>query len=137
MTGDVIDLQERREERLAFWRCECGCITFYVRSDNELECPHCKALAISNGFWRVPEGETREETPDDGHENSREEFCDPSEGLAAMLRFINQESAACVILLQDNGKLHTWSKGFTTRAGRGWLRERLEEARKMVVDKNA
>ncbi len=132
--GEVVDLAERREPELTLWRCDCGCITHYVRSDGELQCANCDEIVSDNGFWRLPEGQTREIESGDGPETSRHDMGDSDAALDAVLRFVNAQAAACVVVLQENGELLTWGNEFKTRARRGWLRRRLDAARKMLVE---
>lgn len=125
----VVDFPSKPE--VAYWRCECGCLTFYVRDDEEIECAICEKIS-SNGFWKLPEGEKREEQDGDLPTRSRETSDDTFERT---LRFIKPEATSFVAVVLKNGKVMVWENGeFETRPQRGWLRRKLEVIRKILVE---
>lgn len=125
----IVDFPSKPEP--AYWRCDCGCLTFYVRDDEELECAICEKIS-SNGFWKLPEGERREEQEGDPPSRYRETSDDAFERT---LRFIKPEATYFVAVVLKNGKVTVWEKGgFETRAQRGWLRRKLEVVRRILVD---
>lgn len=125
----VVEFPSKPE--LAYWRCDCGCLTFYVRDDEELVCAICEKLS-SNGFWKIPEGEKREEREGDLPTRHRETS---DESFERTLRFINPDATALIAVVLKNGKVTVWDHGvFETRAQRGWLRRKLEVVRKILVD---
>ena len=135
--GDVVDLEARREPDLGYWRCECGCMTYYLRSDGCVECAQCRGIDSESGYWRVPPDETDEPRAemDDADPAIRVVDLGPELSLARVLEAANPDKTAAAIILQHDGALHLWSGDFDTRAERGWLRKRLERARKRLVAK--
>lgn len=62
------------------------------------------------------------------------EMDEEQEAFDETLRFIKSAPVSAVVILGTNGKMRVWGRGFETRAQRGWLRECLEQARKLLVE---
>jgi hypothetical protein len=136
MTETLVNLAEYRKKCLAYWHCDCGCMTHYVRNDGELECAYCEEIVNGAGFWRMPETDEalRLQRKDDVPTVTRIDMGDPDSCLRMILRRATVERTAAVIILQEDGHVTVWGQDFTPRGRRGWLRRKLEIARKLVVE---
>ncbi len=131
MADNVVNLDEAREDRVSYWRCDCGCYTFWLRDDAEVECAHCGDVSPGSGSWNVPRGPTNDPAADG---RTQIELGHPDDALESLLRFVRAESTAAVVVCLDNGNVRAWGHEFDTRARRGWLRRRLEDARRLLVE---
>lgn len=130
MTGDVVEFVKREP---MWWRCNCGCLTFYVRDDGELECAICETVQDSDGSWRRP---PKDAPMDDGEGDdiSTKVHADPAFNFR---RFVDRAMAQefnFLIGIKNNGEVSTVGELLKTRAHRGWIRRRLERARQMLVE---
>ena len=56
MSDNVVKFERPRDipESDIVWRCECGCRSFLIRADGEVECCACEGIASlpDAGDWR-------------------------------------------------------------------------------------
>ena len=133
--GEVVDFGARREAELGYWRCECGCMTYYLRSDGCVECAQCRGIDSESGYWRVPPDDPNEPRAQMDDANPAVKIVDlgPELSLSRVLNTADPDETAVAMILQHDGALHLWGCDFDTRPQRGWLRKRLEAARKRLV----
>jgi hypothetical protein len=131
--GEIVNLKPALE--IAYWRCNCGGQTFYVRNDEELECAICAHVVRDCGFWRLPAGveAPRQVTEDDPPSKRNLDFGDPDAALQSVLRFVDPVGTAAVVVLRENGAVTVWGKKFDTRKRRAWLRRKLDDSRKFLI----
>lgn len=127
-----------RDDANIVWRCNCGCITHFVRADGEIECAQCGALAVDTGH----DGEWRcrlPETPAEPQECSPGDFkvTDLNSSEAAfrrVLRNADPEQAAVLIVLNTDGSLSAWGT-LETEEQREWFDRRMAEAKALLARK--
>lgn len=116
------------QEEISYWRCACGCLTNYARSDGTLECANCHALHANEGAWSFPdltEPEKREDMP---VTTKIVDINDQNFAIKRILRTAQQEGVLAITVVHNSGKLTNWGVTFATDAQKEWLRERLLEA---------
>lgn len=134
--GDVVSLPSREGPEEMVWRCgECGCLTFYIYADNTKECAHCNYRGeMPEGTWTEPPaaGERPSPCPPDP-----KIVTDIKASGAALRKTVEHATAdidgtAAIIVLKDNGDVHTWGK---TIGGEqvGWFDRRIAVARECFV----
>ena len=125
----------QQEPELGYWLCNCGCQTHYVRTDGEIECAHCGALAsgdVGGGWIDLPPPEKMIEDFS-GERHHIVALDGPDAAIRRMMKRNPAENASAVIVLWDDGMISTWGQPFGTRDRRGWLRRGLESARKALL----
>lgn len=131
--GEIVEFPA--EEELGYWLCNCGCNTFYVRTDHEVECAHCGDLAsglAGGGYIKIPEPEKLSDRPD---EINHVVILDNAEmAIKHVLKKQSADNMRALIVLWADGHITTWCRELAeTRKQRGWLRRGLECARKTLV----
>ena len=56
--GDVVEFVEveREDAEPELWQCNCGCLTFRLYSNGNVECPKCDTVSVEKRcFWRDPD----------------------------------------------------------------------------------
>lgn len=136
--ADIISFPERPgNEDIPVWRCNCGCITHFARSDGSLECANCQDIAADGtGSWRIdlPDVPEKPERTDTGDVKVTD-FNDQSVAIRRIFRRAEDESLAGIVLLKNNGSITCWSHGFDTSEQVEWLDHKMSEARKLLVGK--
>ncbi len=134
--AEIVDFVARREAKLGYWRCQCGCMTYYLRSDGCVECAQCRGIDSESGYWRVPPDDTDEPRAEMDDADPAVKIVDLGAELS-LARVLNRADPGVTftaIILQHDGSMHLWSVDIDTRARRGWLRRHLEAARKRLVE---
>lgn len=131
MTDNVISL---RKPPVMHWRCDCGCFSFSVRVDGELECANCYSLVNGVGSWRKP-GNFDPDAPELQAEPDDVRVVDMNETRSALRRITRraeQIEPAFVVVGWDDGALSTWGN-ISDGEQAEWLDRRLDAAKKMMV----
>ena len=136
--AEIVDLGSRRSPEpgaLAYWRCGCGCMTYFLRSDGLTECANCLEIDSAEGFWRLPSKTIppRPETDEEGPSTNVVNMETPEAALTHLLDWIDLGQISAVVVLENSGAVRTWGPDLITRELRGWLRRQLETARKQLV----
>lgn len=118
------------------WRCNCGCLTFFVRADQEIECAQCGTISADAGSWRArspeePVGEVGEVEPDDV---TVTDLGDPAHAIRRVLKKVEPDNVAALIVINNDGSLSTWGET-DGKAQAGWMRRRVASALKLIVGK--
>jgi hypothetical protein len=132
--AEIVELHRKPE--LGYWRCDCGCNTYRLRNDGEIECAYCEELTNSAGEWRLPKSETAPTKAPEQSINIRVvDFNAPNVALKRVLGKIDIEATCAVVVIDLDGSFSVWGapSDFSTRARRGWLRRRLEEVRRILI----
>ncbi len=91
-------------------------------------------MADGTGTWRTPapdDPEPREFDPNDPAKIVVD-LNGADATIKRVLRMDPEDLAALVVLLKD-GMVKVWGPDFTSRAERGWLRRKLEIARRVLT----
>lgn len=118
------------------WRCNCGCLTFFVRADQEIECAQCKTISADAGSWRArspeePLGAVEEVEADDVIVT---DLGDPFHAIRRVLKKVDPDNVAALIVINNDGSLSTWGAA-DGKAQAGWMRRRVSSALKLIVGK--
>lgn len=125
--SNVVDLPGKAPD-LGYWRCNCGCMTFYLRSDGEPECAQCEGLVVSSdGGWRTPEAAHPTMSPPDEAADTILDLGDPNLALKYVLQRASAQDLAFVALAAKDGKLRTWGNA-EGEEQKAWVRRRLNDA---------
>jgi len=128
--GEVIEFSSPERH---VWRCGCGCLSFYVGDDRELQCCNCEEIVKGNGTWRSPPDFTGG-VNDEEHAFIKVEQADRSLEDEIFMRSLRAGEFIALVGLRPGGGVSICkSESFDTRQQRGWVRRRLEEARKHLV----
>ena len=116
------------------WRCNCGCLTFFVRADRELECAVCGTVAEGAGEWRTrepeaPAGAAPDVSPGDVRVT---DLNSPELAIRRMVKKIDVENLVSLVVLNADGSLSAWGKA-ETEAQAQWILDRLLDAHALMV----
>lgn len=121
MTSNVVELHPSKAAYI--WLCgKCGCKTWFVRQDGELECPSCENISDA-GWLELPavSAETIVEEPNTTVVN----FASHEMALRSVLVHASKSEACLVLVLRRDGHIDSW-KDIETDEQREWLRRRIE-----------
>lgn len=119
-----------RQPDVLVWRCECGCLTQYVRSDGSLECPGCKGIAVgAGGEWRshLPEVPAAPVETDPG-DVVVTDIGDASIAIKRTLKKADPDKMVALVVVHDDGRLSVWGQDFDTSEQKAWLERKFAEA---------
>lgn len=116
------------DEPVSFWRCNCGCMTSFARSDGNLECANsdCGAVHENDGQWRIParsKGKTREEKDKD---TTIVDFNHPKHAKYRMKDIAEDETVLAIVIVREDGRVSTWGIDFQTDEQKTWIRENMD-----------
>lgn len=138
MDDNVIKFEKPREvpESDIVWHCSCGCRSFHVRADGEVECCACEGIASlpDGGDWRRRLPETPHVVRD--AEPGGRVIYDIDQTGAALHRMLAEadpEKSSAVFVIQGNGSVHAWRGQEFAGDQIAWLDARIETARSIVV----
>lgn len=126
-------------EEKAYWACNCGCMTFYVRVDGGIECPGCGMNTWDHGHLRVPDGADipRLQMGDDPTPDTMIKWRDdePNFPFERMAQRVKSGEFQALIGLKEGGGISTMKDRmpFNTPERRGWLLRRLREAYELLT----
>lgn len=113
------------------WVCDCGCSTFRVREDGEIECAACNVVSASDipGAWfdaRKGAADRDGETTEIVQGNGSVEFV-----RARLKRLAASDDAALIAVALRDGRVSLWA-GAETDDEVKWSKERLEQCIEML-----
>ena len=130
---NIVDFPKPDSEDVV-WQCGCGCLSFWLREDGELQCVQCDAIVQADvGDWRVrlPElPEIIEETRPNAVKVT--DLNESSAALSRVLSHADVDHTAIVLVIQKDGGLSTWGS-IKTLEEADWMARRLEQAANMVT----
>lgn len=132
--SNVIDLHRR--ERL-IWMCgNCGCSTFYLYSDQTIECAGCEHVS-DGGEWVTPI-ENKAKAPEKDNASS---ICviaigSPQVARLRVLKKINDRAADIALTAAwfDDGAMTSWC-GAETEEQKAWAIRKLSELSNSIEQK--
>ena len=111
------------------WRCRCGCLTHFVRADDEIECASCGNVSVDAGEWRRRPAVGRVEPPEVADTDvAVKDLGDADTAIRKILRDLAPGEMVGLVIVRDNGTITTWSGRTETEAQKQWLRDRLATA---------
>lgn len=119
---------------LRYWKCPCGCFTFFVQSTGVLECANCSSF-IETGEWKKPPeftGDTHDEPEDDGTGKKIVEMDTSSAALKKIMNEVDEETTAFVVVASWNGWIRAWG---VERLNKKWTREMWKVAKDILLGK--
>lgn len=131
--GNVVSLPRRDADRIV-WRCDCGCMTFFVRADDELECAQCSVLT------RGETGEWRKNLPDvpakvDETETGDVKVTDLNSASAAIKRVLRKadpDKMFALVVVNRDGSLSVWGGDLVTDDQREWFDRQMASAKALL-----
>ncbi|HEY7822185.1 MAG TPA: hypothetical protein VIG24_05105 [Acidimicrobiia bacterium] len=127
MSDNVVPLNTPNDDDARYiWVCGCGCSTFVLRGDSEVACAMCDCLTpTEQGGWFAPD--TDEEWEGDApvrdiSGNGSVEFA-----RRRMTQLSSVDDASAVIIVRDDGTIHSWSKCETSEQFE-WLGRKLNQS---------
>ena len=121
-----------QEEKV--WQCaQCGCQTFFLHVNGQTECACCHHFGDGHdGQWSAWDGSVIKEGLR-AHSTTKMPS-HASEALGFVLKRATVDNAVAVIVMAKDGRTTVWGDNFATRSARGWLRRRLEDARRLLLE---
>lgn len=132
--SNIISLPRRDVDRVV-WRCGCGCLTSFVRADDELECAQCGSLARGNtGEWRKhlpPVPAVVAETVDGDVKVT--DLNSVEAALKRVARTADPDKVFALIVVNRDGSLSVWGGNLETDKQRAWFDRKLAETKALLV----
>lgn len=130
--GDVTPFPVNDTE-LGYWRCDCGGLTFYARTDRQLECAACGDLVRdASGAWRIPPSREPEDKRQEESYSHVLKWDDPKTALRHFAREAAREhDIEVAIVITQSGRCRTW--GNTDDLD--WLDRMFKDARFQISGK--
>ena len=124
----VTNFPQKQEQ--AYWQCQCGCLTHYMRDDGAAECAHCGTIAEGAGAWAMP-AESQQKVDQDEHQ-----IVDFGQRIFALKRLaqrIENDEFLQVICIKEDGGVSV--AGDACEGDQvAWLDDRLADARKILTE---
>lgn len=134
----VVQFPTRPPSDRAVWRCSCGCLSHFARSDGEIECVNCGAIASDiDGEWRMMLPPAIDAP---AVENGDLVVTDLGTAQNAIRRAHQRADAdllAALVIVHKDGRLTAWGTEILTPENRKWMRDRLDDAYAMLITKKA
>lgn len=133
--GNIVEFP-RPDAGDLYWKCGCGCSTFWARYDKRIECAACHLIIENYGEWIVP---TVSAPPVKSEPTDAVRIVKLGTAEAVLRRVCDFAisdigGTAAMIVMKDDGTVRTWNrKDFDTPTLRRWLREGLSRARRMIT----
>lgn len=124
-----------RQPETVVWRCECGCITHFVRGDDQIECAKCGAVADGDsGSWRrnLPDVPVSAPETQDGDVKITD-LNSPEAAFKRTLRKADPDKAFALIVVNRDGSLTVWGGDLETEAQRAWFDRKMAEAKALLT----
>lgn len=115
------------------WRCNCGCLTFFVRADQEIECAQCGSIAADCGEWRArePEQPAADVPPVGADDVTVTDLGAAEHAIRRVMKKIDHANIAGLIVINSDGSLSAWGSVETPAESR-WMRSRVSAALKLM-----
>jgi hypothetical protein len=128
--SNIVTLPRRDADKIV-WRCDCGCLTHFIRADDEVECAQCGTLANGSG------GEWRRNLPDvpaiiGEVESGDVQVTDLNSADAAIkrvLRKVDADQMFALIVVNTDGSLSVWGRTLKTDDQRDWFDRKMADAK--------
>ncbi len=133
MSDNIVNFPKQDVNR---WVCaDCGCVTFFLYSDNTTECAHCGVID-PDGMWQPDADRVKEwdVEANDGCTKRVIEGDDHEFARLSMVRAIeNPEGLFGVFLIFDDGRTRVWhSNEIDTDERVEWFNRKLDEITDVV-----
>lgn len=136
MSDNVIQFERREPDPShdrVVWRCNCGCLTFFIRADAEVECAQCGVISEDCGSWRARspdehEGEVPGVEPNDV---TVTDLNSPELAIRRVVRKIEHANLAALVVINSDGSLSAWGDA-EGAAQSDWLMSRLLAAHNLL-----
>lgn len=131
MNDNVIPINPSNDDERYIWVCCCGCNTFVLRGDSKVECAMCGCLTpTEQGGWFAPDTDVEWEGDApirDISGNGGVEFA-----RRRMTQLSSVDDASAVIIVRDDGTIHSWSKCETAEQFE-WLARKLDQSLEVLM----
>lgn len=131
MSDNIIQFRKRDDPQSdrVVWRCNCGCLTFFVRADQEIECAQCGTVAEDCGEWRArspeePGGEVPETSLGDVKVT---DLNSAEHAIRRVVKKIDPASVVGLVVLNGDGSISAWGKAETDEQS-DWMFQQLAVA---------
>jgi hypothetical protein len=126
--SEVIQLPPAPE---VIWVCGCGCSTFDLMGDGTARCAVCsRQTPYEQGGWHAPEAASTwngDEPVRTVRGNNGTEFA-----RRRVTQLSAAEDAIAIIVIREDGTLHTWSS-IETSDQRSWLKRQMVRAYRLCA----
>lgn len=130
--GDVVEIGRRDADKIV-WTCRCGCMTFWLRADNAVECAQCERVQENvSGEWRLNLPSVPTDVPET--EDGQTKVTDLNHSGAALRRTLdkaNADETAAVVILQKDGRISAWGV-IEGREQADWFDRHVADAKRML-----
>lgn len=136
MTDNVIQFGKREpapsQDRVV-WRCNCGCLTFFIRADQEVECAQCGVIAEDCGSWRArsPDEPADEVTGVEADDVTVTDLNSPAFAIRRVVKKIDHANLSALVVINSDGSLSAWGDAEGAEQSE-WLRSRLMAAHNLL-----
>lgn len=137
MTDNVIQFGKREpapsQDRVV-WRCNCGCLTFFIRADQEVECAQCGVISADCGDWRArspeePDGDVAEVALGDVKVT---DLNSSENAIRRVVKKIDPGNLIALVVLNADGSISTWGSADTEEQGQ-WMLDQLLAAHDLMA----
>jgi hypothetical protein len=131
---NVVNFTKAKEERRLVWACSCGCVSFKLFADDEVECVNCGSTVLINGEWRkaLPQntGNAKELT---GRNFELTGVIDVRDWLRKVISKTNEREVAAAILFFKDGNTSSWFPEINNQEQLRWLKGKMNSAYKSIA----
>lgn len=126
----VIDLASKKAEKeapLKIWVCNCGCSSWALRSDGQVQCCNCESVSDRHpgGWYPDNDADDYEGVPPVSNTQGNGDI---GFARARMTRVVKQDDIVAVAAVREDGSVSTWNM-CEGEAQREWLSRRLDQIR--------
>lgn len=117
-----------------YWQCGCGCLSFFLREDGEVECAQCEGEPKdTQGWWRAVK-DVFQESDEDPKDIDIVKIGLTDLSVLSFAEAVKKGEPAITILIYESGRVRTLGSIYSTRAARGWLNKQLAVAKKNLTN---
>ncbi|PRD42116.1 hypothetical protein C5748_18375 [Phyllobacterium phragmitis] len=134
--SNVVSFPAKDTDRVV-WRCNCGCLTHFVRADYELECAQCGNLSTSiSGEWRKNVPDVPAVVADVEARDIKVTDLNSSEAaIRRVLLKADPDTLAVLVTLHKDGTMSVWGIDLDTPEEQAWFDAQMAAAKAMLTPK--
>lgn len=121
--NNVIEFNPSSESEETTLVCDCGCVTFLVLSTGQIECSSCQERM--DGDVTSVSAVKVSILPDNTETSVRSIHDTVDFAFNKTLSQASVDSTNAIVILNDDGSLLTWSKGWETQEQKDWYADHL------------
>ncbi|CAN0653111.1 conserved protein of unknown function [Nitratireductor aquimarinus] len=134
--SNIVSFPSRDQDQVV-WRCNCGCLTNFLRADGGLECAQCGELASADyGEWRKRFPDTPASPKEQGAGDIKvTDLNSPKQAVKRALLNADCDTLAALVLLHSDGAMTVWGEHLDTDERAEWFDRRMADAKALLTPK--